>query len=121
MCTWTNPFRTCRKTFTLAGVSFSVDLTVGYKVTCCGATAFGQAAVQACASIVGISVCAKCTASVAGVAGLVKTSSGSSCSYGLGVNASLKCEFAGVTLLSLSAPFGWTITGPCPPAGFPCP
>lgn len=119
--TWSNPFRFCWKTYTLASVSFSVDLNVGYKVTCCGASAWGQAAVQACASIIGISVCASCTASITGVAGLSRSVSGSSCIYGLGINAALNCQFAGVTVLSLSAPFGWTITGPCPPAGFICP
>jgi hypothetical protein len=119
--TWTNPFRTCKKTFTIAGVSFSVDLSVGYRITCCGAIAWGQAAVQACATVIGISVCASCTASITAVAGVGRTGSGSSCSYGLGLNAELKCQLAGVTLLDVNAPFGWTISGPCPPAGFLCP
>jgi hypothetical protein len=115
--TWTNPFRTCRKTFTLAGVSFNVDLSVGYRITCCGATAWGQAAVQACASLLGIQVCASCTAGITAVAGTGKSASGSNCSYGLGLNAELKCQFAGITLFDVNAPFGWTITGPCLP---PC-
>ena len=118
--TWTNPFRTCQKTYTIAGVSFSVDLSVGYKVTCCGATAWGSAAVQACASIIGVSVCASCTATITAVTGVGRSGSGSSCSYGLGVNAELKCSLAGITLLHLNAPFGWTITGPCPPPALPC-
>jgi len=118
--TWTNPFKTCLKTFTIAGVSFSVNLSVGYKITCCGASAWGQAAVQACASLLGITFCATCTATITGVAGVAKTVSGSSCTYGLGINASLKCQFAGFTVLNLNAPFGWTITGPCPPAGLIC-
>lgn len=113
--TWTNPFRTCKKTYTLAGVSFNVDLSVGYRITCCGAVAWGQAAVQACASIIGISVCAGCTATITAVAGTGKSGSGSSCSYGLGLTAALKCTFAGVTVLNVSAPFGWTLTGPCLP------
>jgi hypothetical protein len=118
--TWSNPFRTCLKTYTLAGVSFSVDVTVGYKVTCCGASAWGQAAVQACASLLGITFCANCTASITGVAGVAKSGSGSSCTYGLGINATLTCQFAGFTVLSLNAPFGWTVSGPCPPAGWIC-
>jgi hypothetical protein len=117
---WTNPFRWCWKTFTIASVSFSLDLSVGYRVTCCGATAWGQAAAQACGSIVGVSVCATCTAKIVGVAGVGRTGSGSSCSYGLGINAELKCTLAGATVLYLSVPFGWTITGPCPPASLPC-
>jgi hypothetical protein len=113
--TWTNPFRTCKKTFTLAGVSFTVDLSVGYSISCCGATAWGQAAAQVCASIVGISVCASCTASITAVAGTGKSGSGSSCSYGLGLNAELKCQFAGINLFDVNVPFGWTISGPCLP------
>lgn len=117
---WTNPFRWCWKTFTIASVSFSLDLSVGYRITCCGATAWGQAAAQACGSVVGIKVCANCTAKIVGVAGVGRTGSGSSCSYGLGLTAELKCTLGGVTVLYLSVPFGWTITGPCPPASLPC-
>jgi len=117
---WTNPFRWCWKTFTIASVSFSLNLSVGYRITCCGAAAWGQAAAQACGSIVGVKVCANCTAKIVGVAGVGRTGSGSSCSYGLGLNAELKCTLAGVTVLYLSVPFGWTITGPCPPASLPC-
>lgn len=118
--TWTNPFRTCTKTVTLAGVSFAVNLEVGYRITCCGATAYGAAYAQVCATIVGISVCAACSATVVGVAGLSKSGSGSSCTYGLGVVAELKCTVAGVTVFQVSVPYGWTITGPCPPASLPC-
>jgi hypothetical protein len=118
--TWTNPFRFCDKTFTLAGVSLSLDLEVGYRVTCCGATAWGYAAVQACATIIGISVCASCSAKVTGVAGVGRGGSGSSCTYGLGINAQLECKFAGATIFSFNVPFGWTVTGPCPPAVLPC-
>jgi hypothetical protein len=107
----------CTKKITLAGVSFSIDVNVGYKVTCCGVTAWGQAAAQACATIVGIKVCATCTATVTGVAGVSRTPVTSGCSYGVGINATLKCTLAGQTILSIAYPFGWTITGPCPPAG----
>ena len=107
----------CTKKITLAGVSFSIDVNVGYKVSCCGATVWGQAAAQVCATIVGISVCATCTATVTGVAGVSRTPVTSGCSYGVGINATLKCTLAGQTILSIGYPFGWTITGPCPPAG----
>lgn len=115
--TWSNPFRTCKKNFTIAGLSFSVNVQVGYRVTCCGATAWGQASAQACGTIIGITVCAGCTASITGVAGIGRTGSGSNCSYGLGINAQLRCTFAGVTVLQVQVPFGFTVNGPCPPAG----
>lgn len=118
--TWTNPFRTCTKTFTLAGVTFSAGLEIGYRITCCGATAWGAAYAQVCASIVGISVCASCSAKVVGVAGVAKSGSGSYCSYGLGVTAELKCTVGGVTVFHASVPYGWTVTGPCPPPSLPC-
>jgi hypothetical protein len=110
----------CYKTVTLAGVSFDLAMNVGYKVTCCGATVWGQVAGQACATIVGISVCATCTATVIGVAGVSRTPVAGGCSYGLGINATLKCTLAGASILNMSYPFGWTVTGPCPPAGL-CP
>jgi hypothetical protein len=118
--TWTNPFRTCTTTVTLAGVSFSIGLEVGYRITCCGAIAYGQAYAQACATIVGITVCASCSAKVIGVAGITRSGSGSSCTYGLGVTAELKCTVGGVTVFYASVPYGWTITGPCPPPVLPC-
>jgi len=118
--TWSNPFRTCTSTVTLAGVSFSLGLEVGYRITCCGATAWGQAYAQACGTIIGITVCAGCTAKVVGLAGISRTGSGSTCTYGLGVTAELKCTVGGVTVFYASVPYGWTITGPCPPAVLPC-
>jgi hypothetical protein len=115
--TWTNPFRTCRKNVTLAGLSLDLNVQVGYRVTCCGATAFGQASAQACATIIGISFCAGCTAKITGVAGIGRTGSGSNCVYGLGINAQLTCTFGGITVLNVQAPFGFNVSGPCPPAG----
>ncbi len=114
---WSHPFRVCHKNVTLAGVSFSVDVNVGYKVTCCGATAWGQAGAQACGTLVGITFCAGCTATISGVAGIGRTGTGSSCTYGIGINAQLKCTFGGITILNLQAPFGFNVSGPCPPAG----
>lgn len=118
--TWTNPFRTCTKTLTLASVSFSLGLEVGYRITCCGATAWGQAYAQACGSILGVTKCAGCTAKVVGLAGISRSGSGSSCTYGLGVTAELKCTIGSITVFYASVPYGWTITGPCPPAVLPC-
>lgn len=107
----------CTKKVTLAGVSFSIGVNVGYKVNCCGATAWGQGYAQVCATIVGIKVCAGCSATITGVAGVSRTPVGTQCSYGLGINAVLQCKLAGITILYLSVPFGWTVTGPCPPPG----
>lgn len=118
--TWTNPFRTCTTTFTVAGVTFSAGLDIGYRITCCGAYAWGAAYAQACATIVGITVCASCSARVVGVAGVGRSGSGSSCSYGLAVTAELKCTVGGVTIFYANVPYGWTVTGPCPPASLPC-
>lgn len=118
--TWTNPFRTCTKNVTLAGVSFSLGVDVGYEISCCGATIWGQAGAQVCATILGISVCASCTATIIGVAGVSRTPVSSGCSYGLGINATLKCSLFGQNILNISYPFGWTVVGPCPPFGL-CP
>jgi hypothetical protein len=119
--TWTNPFRWCWKTFTIASVTFSLAINVGYKVNCCGASVWGQAAVQACASIIGFTVCASCVGTIVAVAGIAKTPvGGGKCTYGLGIVASLKCSFQGNTLFSKSVTFGYAITGPCPPAILPC-
>jgi len=115
--TWTNPFRTCTKTVTVAGVSWSVGVSVGYRVSCCGATVWGQGTAQACATIVGVRLCASCTATITGVAGIARTPNGTNCNYGLGISVSLRCTLFGSTIFSASAPFGWTIAGPCPPAG----
>lgn len=113
--TWTNPFRTCVKSFTLAGVSLRLAINVGYRVNCCGAVAWGQASAEACATVIGIKVCASCTGKITGVAGIGRSGSGSNCSYGLGLTAELECKLAGLTVFKASAPFGWTVTGPCPP------
>jgi hypothetical protein len=113
--TWTNPFRTCLKTFTIAAVSFSVGVSVGYRVNCCGATAWGQAYAQVCATILGVSLCAGCSATVTGVVGVSRTPVGTSCTYGLGLNAVLTCTLFGHTIFTASVPFGYAVTGPCPP------
>ncbi len=114
---WRHPFKTCTKKVTLASLSFSVDVNVGYRITCCGATVWGQASAQVCGSILGFTKCASCVAQITGVAGFGRTGSGGNCTYGLGVSASLKCMFGSTTLFNVQAPFGWNIQGPCPPAG----
>lgn len=117
---WTNPFRICHKNFTIAGLSFSLSIQVGYRVTCCGAIVYGQAAAQACATVVGIRFCAGCTARITGVAGFGRSGSGNSCTYGIGVNAQLQCTFGGVTVFNVQAPFGFNVNAPCPPIGHRC-
>ena len=115
--TWRKPWRVCYKNVTLAGLSLDINVQVGYRVTCCGATVWGQASAQACATLVGITFCAGCSARIIGVAGIGRTGSGSNCTYGIGINAQLTCTFGNVTVLSVQAPFGYNINGPCPPAG----
>jgi hypothetical protein len=117
---WAHPLRTCPHTYTLASLMYAVDLMVSYKITCCAASALGQAGAQVCGSIVGFTLCASCTARVAAVAGLTRKQSGSNCKYGLGVVAELKCKVGSITVLDVRVPYGWTITGPCPPPGFIC-
>lgn len=105
----------CHKHVTLAGLSFDLNLQVGYSVSCCGAVAYGQASARVCGTIIGITECAGCTAQITGVTGFGCATAGSSCTYGLGINAELKCTFAGYTLFDVQAPFGFNITAPCPP------
>lgn len=111
----------CGQVDTIAGVSFALDLGVGCSITCCGATAWGTASATTCGSIVGITKCAGCTATVAAVSGLTKVANGSQCDYGLGVVATVTCKVGNYTVLAATWPFGWAIPGPCAPAGWPCP
>jgi hypothetical protein len=111
-------FGWCRHTYNLASLSYNVDLNIGYKVTCCGGMAWGYAAANVCASLLGKQFCAGCSAGIVGVIGIGRAPSGSNCVYGLGLKAELKCTFGKLTIVNLSYPFGYTITGPCPP--LPC-
>jgi hypothetical protein len=114
--TWSDPFRTCTKRVNIATVTAAVDINVGYKITCCGATAWGQGSAQVCASLFTLKACAGCTGTVTGVAGVSRTPVASGCSYGLGITATLKCVIGGVPVLNVNYSFGWVVTGPCPPA-----
>ncbi len=119
--TWYAPWRWCWRTFVLAGVSYSVGLDVGYRVSCCGASAWGRAYAEACGTLIGIRICAGCTASVYAVAGVGRTqTTGGDCSYGLGMTAQLNCQLAGIPVFAFAYSFGYTITGPCPPPEIPC-
>lgn len=116
--TWSNPFRVCWATATIASVSVDVGLNVGYKVNCCGASAWGQAWAQACGTIAGITKCVGCTATVVGVAGFSRVPVGTQCAYGLGINASVVCQVFGATVFNATWAFGYSVMGPCPPPGF---
>jgi len=111
-------FGWCQHTYTIASLSYNVDLNIGYKVTCCGGAAWGFASANVCASLLGHQFCAGCTASIVGAVGIARTPVGDKCNYGIGLTAALKCTFGSITVLSVSYPFGFTLSGPCPP--LPC-
>lgn len=111
-------FGICSRTYTIANLRYNVDLNIGYRVTCCGGAAWGSASANVCASLLGLSFCAGCSASIIGVAGISRTPVGSNCVYGVGFNAQFRCTFGGVTVLNVTVPFGHNFTGPCPP--LPC-
>lgn len=102
--------------------SYSLDLKVGYTVDCCKVSVWGQGAAQACVGITGLgSVCASISGAITGLGTVTKSpTTGGNCSYTLGINASLQGTFQGYTLFSFSVPFGYTVTGPCPPPQLPC-
>lgn len=113
-------WKTCWYGFTLSAW-YSLDLQVNYQVNCCGASVSGHAVAQACASAMGHTVCISVAANVAAAAGVIKSpGTGGQCNYGLTVVASLTITFAGQTLWSASVPFGYTVTGPCPPPWLNC-
>ena len=119
--TWTRPGRMCTGTITLAAVGFNIGLNVGYRVTCCGAVIWGDGYVNACGTVVGITACAGCSATVVGVAGIGRTpAAGGQCDFGLGANASITCKVGSVTVFYVSYTFGFTVRGPCPPSPLPC-
>lgn len=108
----------CSNTYTIAGLSYNVDLQVGYRVTCCGGAAWGYASANVCATVLGNQFCAGCSATIIGAVGLTRIPIATGgCTYGLGLVAELKCTFAGFTVLDVNYPFGYTLQGPCPPPG----
>jgi hypothetical protein len=114
-------WKTCWYEIPIGSLAYNLDVNVGYKVNCCGASVWGHVVAQACASALGHTACATIQGDITGVLGVSKTpGSGASCNYGLGVIASLQATFAGYTLFSASATFGYTINGPCPPKSLNC-
>jgi hypothetical protein len=112
---WLHPFKICWHWVTVASITVNLDLNVGYKiVNCCSAVVWGSAQGQLCAG----PYCLTCTAAIVAAASISHTTSGGSCNYALGVQATLVCKVGGSTICSLSFPFGWTVSGPCPP--LPC-
>lgn len=109
-------FDWCSTTVTLAAVSVALSFDVGYKIDCCGATAWGSGEVEVCGSILGLTECATCEAHIAGVLGMGKvTTSGGKCGYGVGLTAGVSCKVAGYTVFSGNLSYGWVIEGACPP------
>jgi hypothetical protein len=110
----------CWYQVTVGSVSYSLDLNIGYKVNCCGASVWGQGVAQACASALGHTACASISGNITGVAGVTKTVGSGGCNYGLGIVGSIKGTLAGYTLFSVPISVGYTIAAPCPPKGLNC-
>lgn len=119
--TWSNPLRTCTGSVTLAGVSFSVGIDVRYEIGCCGASITGSGYVNACGTIIGITACAGCRATVTAAASLGHSAVASGeCAYGFSATASIVCQAAGITVLNVNHGFTFQVVGPCPPVPLPC-
>ncbi len=112
--TWRDPFRTCRGCVDVAGVSFSVNVNIGYQIDCRGMTAWGCGTVQACASALGVTQCAACTACVVGTAGVSSSGTSGTCTYGYGLQLRTTCTLAGITIFSATTPLQIGVTAPCP-------
>jgi hypothetical protein len=111
--TWTNPFRTCWKTFTIAGVSFTLCIDIGYRVDCRGFTAWGCGYAQACATLLGITFCASCSACVTASAAAGVASSAGDCLYGAGASAEIRCYLWGIPVFYCGVGLGLQIHAPC--------
>jgi hypothetical protein len=108
----------CKKTITWAGGSVSFSLDIGYRIDCCGGTAWGAGEVKACGTVFNKKLCASCEAHVTGVIGAGRVSSTAGrCAYGLGATVGASCKLGGYTVFSGNLSFGWTIEAPCPPLG----
>jgi hypothetical protein len=114
--TWRDPFRTCHGCLDVAGVSFNVDVNIGYQISCREMTAWGCGTVQACASALGVTQCAACTACVVGTAGISSSGTSGTCTYGYGLQLRTTCTLAGITIFSATTPLQISIAAPCPPA-----
>lgn len=118
---WRHPTRMCTGTVTLAAVGFNIGLNVGYRVSCCGAAIWGNGYVNACGTVMGITACAGCSATIVGVGGIARTPlSRGRCDFGLGANASITCKVGSITVFYISYTFGFALRGPCPPSPLPC-
>ncbi|MHA2208420.1 MAG: hypothetical protein ACXABV_04565 [Candidatus Thorarchaeota archaeon] len=114
--TWFDPFRFCWTTFTIAGISTTISLEVGYRISCTGASAWGLASARTCATLLGIAYCFECTAEVVGVLGFTEVSDTGGCVYGAGVNCEFRCYWLGLPVAFLTAGIGLVIKAPCPDA-----
>lgn len=118
---WTNwhpTIKWCSKTITLFTVSIQLNLEIGYEIDCCGFEAWGCGEATACGGALGATACLKCKVCVVGVAGVATSQSGSNCTYGLGLTIKAECTFLGQQFFQASIPYGWNVSGPCPPKGF---
>ena len=117
---WGKGWGTCYYSYTIASLSYSADLQIGYSMNCCGGTAWGAATAQICGSILSYTRCASCSVTIGSAAGVGTVSGAGGCVYGLAMSARLRCEYNGVTLVDVPYQLNYTITGPCPLPGWPC-
>ena len=119
--TWSNWTRTCRGNVTLFTFSLSLGIDIGYNITCCGGSCWATGSITACAGALGYNACVNCTAGGTAVVGVGKSTSAGSCTYGIGLNVSVNCSILGINIIEANYPiWGYTVTAPCPPAGFHC-
>ena len=108
----------CNATVTWAAGSVALSLSVGYKIGCCGGTAWGSGKVEACGTVVNQTLCAGCQVNVTGVIGAGSaTGTAGQCAYGLGLSAGVSCYLAGYTVFAANFTFGWVVQAQCPPLG----
>lgn len=108
------------KSYTIASLSYDVDLQVHYSMTCCGGSVWGSASAQVCGSIFSFTRCASCNAGITGVGGISVSPTSNGCNYGLAATLNLQCEYNGVTLVHANYPLNIAVSGPCPLPGWPC-
>lgn len=119
--TWSDWTRTCRGNVTLFTFSLTLGIDIGYNITCCGGSCWATGSISACAGALGYNACVNCTAGGTAVVGVGKSTSAGSCTYGIGLNVSVNCSILGINIIEANYPiWGYTVTAPCPPAGFHC-